>query len=64
MGCAAPSCPADLDGDNFVGFADLNIVVSNFNQFGENLPGDIDDDGQVGFDDLNIVLSAFNTACE
>ncbi len=64
LGCDPVFCPADLDGDNFVGFADLNIVVSHFNEIGENIPGDIDDDGQVGFSDLNTVLSQFNMACD
>ncbi len=59
------SCPGDVDGDLFVGFADLNIIVSNFNAQGApgELPGDIDADGLVGFSDLNTVISAFNTDC-
>lgn len=56
-------CPADLDGDRFVGFSDLNIVISNFNTSGPGLPGDVDGDGDVDFADLNAVISVFNTAC-
>ncbi|MBL0920619.1 MAG: VCBS repeat-containing protein [Phycisphaerales bacterium] len=62
---AIGSCPGDITGDSFVGFADLNVIVSNFNVQGEpgTLVGDIDGDGLVGFSDLNIVVSAFNSPC-
>ncbi len=60
-------CPGDVDGDNFIGFADLNAVLSAFNtvvgQPGYNAAADFDDDGDVDFGDLNVVLSAFNSAC-
>lgn len=58
-------CPADLNGDGMIGFADLNVIVSNFNAQGPpgTQTGDIDGDGLVGFSDLNIVVSAFNTDC-
>lgn len=63
----ARPCPGDTDGDLFVGFADLNAVISSFNtalgEPGHNAAADIDGDDFVGFADLNIVLSAFNTAC-
>lgn len=61
--CASTYCPGDANGDGQVGFADLNLVLSQFNVTGPNLPGDVNDDGQVGFADLNLVLSAFNTPC-
>ncbi len=62
---AIGSCPGDITGDLFVGFADLNVIVSHFNEQGPpgTLVGDIDGDGLVGFSDLNVVVSAFNTDC-
>lgn len=56
-------CPGDVNGDGEVGFADLNIVLADFNTTGANLPGDTDGDGDVDFADLNTVVSAFNTEC-
>ena len=53
---------ADMDYDGVIGFADLNIVVSNFNAPGSWEQGDADGDGVVGFGDLNLVISNFNTA--
>ena len=52
----------DLDGDGFVGIADLNIVLGNWNQ---NVPpgdplADPSGDGFVGIDDLNTVLGNWN----
>jgi PEP-CTERM motif len=52
----------DLDGDGFVGIADLNIVLGNWNQ---NIPpgdplADPSGDGFVGIDDLNTVLGNWN----
>ncbi len=79
LGCPSPEsilfleqnvpqpCVADINGDTFVGFADLNEVVSRFNTTaGEALfdaAVDIDYDGQIGFSDLNMVVSQFNTVC-
>ncbi len=56
------SLTGDLDGDGFVGIADLNIVLSNWNQ---NVPpanplADPSGDGFVGIDDLNAVLGNWN----
>jgi PEP-CTERM motif len=56
------SIPGDLDGDGFVGIADLNIVLGNWNQ---NVPpgnplADPSGDGFVGIDDLNTVLGNWN----
>ena len=60
-------CPADTDGDGFIGFKDLNTVLSAFNtakgQPGYNAAADIDGDGAVDFADLNVIVSAFNSAC-
>ncbi len=60
-------CPGDADGDGFVGFSDLNIVLGAFNtamgQPGYTAAADFDGDGDVDFGDLNVVLSAFNSDC-
>jgi hypothetical protein len=55
----------DIDGDGFVGIADLNVVLSNWNQNNGStdppyIPGDINHDGFVGIADLNIVLGNWN----
>jgi hypothetical protein len=52
----------DLDGDGFVGIADLNIVLGAWNQ---NVPpanpaADTSGDGFVGIEDLNTVLGNWN----
>ena len=52
----------DLNGDGFVGIADLNIVLGNWNQ---NVPpgdplADPSGDGFVGIADLNVVLGNWN----
>lgn len=61
---AIEPCPADVNGDGFIGFADLNAIVSVFNT---DCPGvcaeDVNGDHFIGFADLNIVVSAFNTDC-
>jgi hypothetical protein len=54
----------DFDGDGFVGIADLNLVLSTWNQSvpsGATGLGDASGDGFVGIDDLNIVLGNWNT---
>ncbi len=61
--CASTFCPGDADGDGQVTFADLNIVLGQFNSAGPGLAGDLNGDGQVNFADLNLVLSGFNTPC-
>jgi T5SS/PEP-CTERM-associated repeat protein len=58
----------DLDNDGFVGIADLNIILANWNQFIP--PGDpradvggvggTGPDGFVGINDLNVVLGNWN----
>ncbi len=55
--------PGDLDGDGFVGINDLNIILSNWNQFvphGDLLRGDVNCDGFVGIDDIGISLGNWN----
>ncbi len=61
--CASPTLDGDLDGDGFVGIADLNIVLGNWNQnvtAGDLLAGDPSGDGFVGIEDLNTVLGNWN----
>ncbi len=53
----------DLNKDGFVGIADLNIVLGNWNQSvapGDFFSGDPTNDGFVGIADLNIVLGNWN----
>ncbi|MEZ6193528.1 MAG: hypothetical protein R3C45_19845, partial [Phycisphaerales bacterium] len=53
----------DLNGDGFVGIADLNIVLGNWNQNvtpGYHIWGDPSGDGFVGIEDLNEVLGNWN----
>lgn len=61
-------CPGDTDGDGFVLFNDLNVVVSAFNtasgEAGYDASADFDENGLVDFEDLNEVLSRFNDPCE
>ncbi len=51
----------DLDGDGFVGIADLNIVLGNWNQnVTAGTDADPNGDGFVGIGDLNVVLGVWN----
>jgi len=54
--------PGDLDGDGFIGIADLNVVLGNWNQSvpPANPLADPSGDGFVGIDDMNIVLGNWN----
>jgi trypsin/PEP-CTERM motif-containing protein len=55
----------DLNGDGFVGIADLNIVLGGWNQSvaaGVGLGGDPTGDGFVGIADLNLVLGNWNAS--
>lgn len=58
----APQIDGDLDGDGFVGIADLNIVLGAWNQAVPpgNPLADPSGDGFVGISDLNIVLGNWN----
>lgn len=62
---SAPTCPADLTGDGFVTFADLNEVLGAFGAVGQPgfVPGDANANGATDFADLNLVLSDFGQAC-
>lgn len=60
-------CLGDVDGDGFIGFADLNQALGAFNT-ADGDPAydgasDLDIDGDVDFADLNLLLSGFNTSC-
>jgi glucose/arabinose dehydrogenase len=55
----------DINADGFVGIADLNVILSNWNQsvpVGDHFQGDIAGIGSgfIGIDDLNVVLSNWN----
>lgn len=55
--------PGDLNNDGFVGIADLNIVLGNWNNdvtAGVWFNGDPSGDGFVGITDLNVVLGNWN----
>ncbi|MGP1309251.1 MAG: hypothetical protein ACTS27_03520 [Phycisphaerales bacterium] len=56
-------CPADLNADGLVNFADLNLVLTSYGQTGAGLPGDVNGDEVVNFDDLNTVLTFFGRDC-
>ncbi len=56
---AAPEpCPADVDGDRDVGFADLTAVLAAWGPC-DACPEDVDGDGAVAFGDLTTVLAAW-----
>lgn len=58
------SCPEDLDGNGFVGLADVSILLSNFGMTGATPEqGDLDGDGMVGLSDLSQVLAMFGAPC-
>ncbi len=54
-------CFADVNDDNTVDLADLNIILGNFGSTTSN--GDTNFDGVVDLADLNRVLSEFGTDC-
>lgn len=51
----------DVTKDGVVNFADLNILLGQYNETGEGMPADLNLDGVVNFADLNVVLSNFNS---
>ena len=57
-GTCPPVCPADLDQDGIIGFADLVVLLSNWGVC-VACPADFDGDGVVGFIDLLVVLSGW-----
>ncbi len=56
-------CPADVNGDGVVDFADLNLILADFGSTAPGLAGDVDGDGDVDFADINAALGAFGAAC-
>ncbi len=53
-------CPEDLDGDGFVGQADLGVLLS---AYGQTDGGDIDGDGDTDQADLGALLGVYGTDC-
>ncbi|MBL0921091.1 MAG: FG-GAP repeat protein [Phycisphaerales bacterium] len=60
-----PGCPEDLNADARIGFADLAILIDQFNDSADagEIPADLDGDGLVGFGDLSLLLGRFNSGC-
>ena len=52
----SPSCPADVDGDDSVGFADVLTVLADWGCESCST-SDVDGDGQVGFSDVLGVIA-------
>ena len=57
LGAIDPLCPADLDGDGTVGFADLTQLLSAWGAC-PGCPEDLTGDDAVGFADLTALLGA------
>ena len=55
-----PAVVGDLNGDGYVGCADLAILESNYGKTGNGLAGDLNGDGTVNTFDLSIMLSHWN----
>jgi V8-like Glu-specific endopeptidase len=53
-------CPADLDGDGYVGQEDLGVLLASY---GIDDGGDIDGDGDTDQSDLGILLGEYGTNC-
>ncbi len=56
-------CPGDVNGDRFVGFDDLSLLLQEYGITGLALPADFDGNGLVDFDDLNTLLTNFGSSC-
>lgn len=56
-------CVGDLDGDNLIGFGDLNILLGVYNQVIPGHPADFDQNGVIDFADLNFLLGRYNQPC-
>ena len=52
------ACPADVNGDEGVGFADLSALLNAWGKC-DGCPEDTDCDGTVGFEDLTTLLSSW-----
>jgi hypothetical protein len=53
----------DANNDGVTNFADLNLVLSQFGQEGDDLEGDLNNDSVVNMIDLNVVLALFGSPC-
>ena len=58
--------PGDIDGNNAVGLADLQFLLTNYDQILDMTPadGDLDLDGDVDADDLATLLAVYGTSWE
>jgi uncharacterized membrane protein len=58
-------CPEDIDGDGYVGLADLAILLANYGTTSGAGPddGDINGDGAVDLADLAMLLAVYDTSC-
>lgn len=58
-------CAGDLNGDNFINFADLSILLSLMGTScpTQTCPGDLNSDQIVNFSDLSILLSNYGGSC-
>ncbi len=56
-------CPADLNGNGWVGPLDLAVVLGGWGECGAFCPGDLNDDGAVDEADLATLLAAWG-ACD
>ncbi len=56
-----PELTGDLNGDNNVGFADLNLLLGVYGQ--PSATGDVDGDGDTDFADLNLLLGNYGESC-
>jgi hypothetical protein len=52
-----PACPADLDGNDAIGAADLSLLLAAWGTKGGD--ADLDGDGSVGAADLSLLLAAW-----
>ncbi|HJN71147.1 MAG TPA: hypothetical protein QF528_01010, partial [Phycisphaerales bacterium] len=55
----APSCPADLNGNDEVDIDDLLSFIGAWGPCGTPCPEDFDGNGEIGIDDLLILISAW-----
>ena len=57
-------CPGDLDGDNAVGLADLQILLAHYGDTAaEYADGDLNGDGDVNLVDLQALLTHYGIPC-
>ena len=62
MKAVARSAPADLDGDLFIGGADLTLMLAAWGT--DSSLADLDGDGIIGGADLTILLGYWGGNCE